>query len=422
MNHDFCPQFNRYVYWLKKPIGWVFAAAVFSLVVGLMVGPQGYVMMVAFLTLLILGSAWPWLSMKGIRCEVVVPDDRASENQQTKIILRIQNLWPLPVFGMMVEGDFLQDTDDDDDRIAFSLKRIPAWSESEFSCSITPRRRGVLPSGEVRLVNGFPFGIYQISKPATHTGRCLVWPAVEQLKGLPESEGTQLRIPGNPSDRSGNDGDTIGVRTYRPGDRVRSIHWAQSIRNQRLMVRERQTLTEVPVSVVLDLTPHHHEGRGSQSSFEWAIRIAATISNQLHQNQSQVQLGCIGLSGDGEYSTNNRMGLRSLMDFLARLPAFEHVAELNHVAGNRTTAKHCSTAGQVFFVGTNRSVFHAQRNCEIQHVVIDICGFASRDQTESAMRKTARVADEPAISISTPRLAGGQLVSQWSRSFGHASH
>jgi hypothetical protein len=36
-NHDFCPNLNVYVYWLKQPIGWVVAATFFSLLIGLFV-------------------------------------------------------------------------------------------------------------------------------------------------------------------------------------------------------------------------------------------------------------------------------------------------------------------------------------------------------------------------------------------------
>ena len=35
-------------------------------------------------------------------------------------------------------------------------------------------------------------------------------------------------------DRPGNEGDVIGVRPYRHGDRLRSIHWAQTARRDAL--------------------------------------------------------------------------------------------------------------------------------------------------------------------------------------------
>ena len=56
-NYDFCPSWNWFFYWLKEPFGWVVAAIAFSLLIGVLVGPQGYVLAIAFTTLLILGMA-----------------------------------------------------------------------------------------------------------------------------------------------------------------------------------------------------------------------------------------------------------------------------------------------------------------------------------------------------------------------------
>ena len=64
LNYDFCPSANAYLYWLKQPVGWVVCGAIASLLVGLFIGPQGYVLTGAFLTLLLLGVSWPWLCMR----------------------------------------------------------------------------------------------------------------------------------------------------------------------------------------------------------------------------------------------------------------------------------------------------------------------------------------------------------------------
>jgi hypothetical protein len=54
LNHDFCPGLNRYVYVLKKPLGWTICGAAFSALVGFFIGPQGFVLMWSFLALLVM--------------------------------------------------------------------------------------------------------------------------------------------------------------------------------------------------------------------------------------------------------------------------------------------------------------------------------------------------------------------------------
>lgn len=415
-NHDFCPQVNPYVYWLKKPVVWVVAAIIFSLLVGLMIGPQGYVMAIAFLTLLLLGLVWPWLSMRGIRCQLILPDDRMWENRNVNMIFRVQNFWPLPIIGMMVEGDFLQELSPGEERIAFSLKRVPAWCETEYQISITPQQRGRLPSGEVRIKNGFPFGLIDISRPVSRSGASLVWPACESLDGHPPARGTPFNVLGALQDQSGNDGETIGVRDYRHGDRLRNIHWAQTVRSRRLMVRERQTHCATAATVLLDLSPGHHAGQGVNSSFEWAIRIAATVCYQLHGARSPVRLHCVGLADDKPRVTDNNYGIRKIMDFLACLPTFAEAQESGRQTKvNSSNEPSPSLVGRTFFIGTCRSKSVSRLSGDIDPIVIKLSGFLTEEGMTNLV--TEQLPVNSGILVTTPQLAASQLDREWRRSF-----
>ena len=80
LNYDFCPWANRYVYWLKDPIGWVVCGALFSALVGFFLGPQGFVLMWSFIALLVVGAVWPWLCMKRLECRLLFDRSRVQEN------------------------------------------------------------------------------------------------------------------------------------------------------------------------------------------------------------------------------------------------------------------------------------------------------------------------------------------------------
>ncbi len=68
LNHDFCPWANRYVYWLKQPIGWFILAATAALVIGVSVAPHALVIFAAISVVIVLGVAWPWIGVRGISC------------------------------------------------------------------------------------------------------------------------------------------------------------------------------------------------------------------------------------------------------------------------------------------------------------------------------------------------------------------
>ncbi|MEL7497630.1 MAG: DUF58 domain-containing protein [Planctomycetota bacterium] len=323
LNYDFCPQFNQYVYWLKKPFGWVICGALISALVGFLIGPQGFVLMWSFIALLLIGAVWPWLGMKGVTCQLRFDDTRACEGETTKAILEVSNRWPIPVFGLTVEGEFLQDIETEEDRIAVGLQRIPGWSVCQFEWDFEPERRGILPAKTPRIANGFPFGIYRSERNINVDQQTIVWPRRQPLEGHPDVDGDQFNVMGLLSDRVGEDGEVIGVRPFRDGDSIRNVHWQKTAATQQVVIKERQKLAQRLMEVVVDLTPSTHGGKGSQNSYEWAIRIAGNICRKLHQSKSQVGIICLGLPNEIESRSNNQWGLEPLLDYLAILPPLD---------------------------------------------------------------------------------------------------
>ena len=434
-NYDFCPRLSGVDNMLKQPLGWVISAIVGSLLVGMFIGPQGYILALSFLALLVLGLAWPWISMKGIRCQLILPDQRVEENQELEMVFNVKNYWPLPVFGLMVKGEFLQESEAGEP-VAFSLKRVGAWSESKFRIPITPRRRGKLPTGQVTVASGFPFGLMDISKTVNALQPTVVWPTCVPLDGFPISDSTLSLLQGALRDRSGNEGDSIGVRTYRNGDRLRNIHWAQSIRSQTLMVRERQSIASTGSTVFLDLSPDYHEGTGINSSFEWAIRTAASICKHLHETRSPVQVVSFGLSEQTQVCENNRNGIRPIMDFLANLPTLDDALKLGEfLDGQQNGSLHSyanSACGYLFVIGASRSkqiqfAVSRERASNITPIVVDTEGFKSDDEllsfrqtSESLTSREDRSNNRKTILIKTPQAAADELVYGWNRSFSDA--
>ena len=354
LNYDFCPRANSFVYWLKQPVGWVVYAIAASLLVGFFVGPQGFVLAGAFVALLVLGVLWPWLCMKGISCELKFTQPRSVEGEPINVTLEVINRLPVPTFGLMIQGKFLQNLIHDDDEIAVSLKHVPGWSVSSFQWPLVPNRRGELPTESPHLSTGFPFGLYQMSKTVQIIGRTIVWPKTSELETPVETIGTQFAIDATAGRQSGNDGETIGVRDYRYGDSVRNIHWSQTARHNRLILREKQSHTQTPMRVVLDLTPEHHQGLGSQGTYEKAIRLAASICSELHRHQFQIDLDCLGLAEDVPAKANNRRGLNSMLDFLAQLPVFDIKSVLQVLDKPNVTATIKSSRVFTFLIHTER--------------------------------------------------------------------
>jgi len=317
--HDFCPWMNRYVYWLKQPVGWFVTGAFAAALTAYYLDPQMWVVVGALAGVMLLGVAWPWLALRGAAAELTFDRRRCRENDRVTVRLKIHNYWPLPLWGLAVEnGFFLMDASEDaQERPLVAIERVSGWSCSVFVFEFRPESRGVYPRATVQLATGFPFGIWRSSKEVQVEGELLVWPATTRLMSIPALRGDIADVIGTLFDRSGYEGDVIGARQYRAGDSLRSIHWAHSARRESMIVTERQSCARQPVMITVDLAAFPPAGGagGSAASLETAIRVAASIAREFHTHHAEVRFVLGGLNLVMEPAT---VGLHRLLDALAR--------------------------------------------------------------------------------------------------------
>jgi uncharacterized protein (DUF58 family) len=91
------------------------------------------------------------------------------------------------------------------------------------------------------------------------------------------------------SGASGGDPD-VGIRNYRNGDDIRTIHWRASARHDELMVRLEEPVSHGGAVVMLDHRARAHAGEGAGSSLETAVTLAASISLHLLSADHQMRL------------------------------------------------------------------------------------------------------------------------------------
>jgi uncharacterized protein (DUF58 family) len=315
LNYDFCPWANRYVYWLKQPIGWFVLAATAALFIGLTVSPQALFVFAAILVVIVVGVAWPWLGLRGISCELAFDRRRASEGATVRVLVTIVNRWPFPVWGLAVErGFFLKAADDANDQPAASLARIPVWSRATFSWDFEPNRRGRYPIDNPQIASGFPFGIWHGRRPIKVLDELLVWPRMADLTSVPPVRGRAAAVAGTASRHIGHEGDMSGVRPFRPGDWLRHVHWAQTAKHDRLIVRERQATGRRSVELVIDVDRESHPQHVETDSLEEVIRVGASIGRQFHAHHTSVS---VRFDGQTLLVSPEPAGLNRLLDTLA---------------------------------------------------------------------------------------------------------
>jgi uncharacterized protein (DUF58 family) len=164
--------------------------------------------------------------------------------------------------------------------------------------TLRPPTRGVFPVGPLHIEYGDPFGLAAGSAALGGIQQLSVVPAVVPFG----TDGPSI-LSGDGSARlvqrrsSGSDDDLI-TREYRSGDALRRVHWRASARHGELMVRQEEQHTFPEARVLIDTREDGYgdawadlggETSGS-GSFEWSVRMVASLGVHLHAAGFEVHL------------------------------------------------------------------------------------------------------------------------------------
>lgn len=323
LHSDFCPSMNRWVYWMKQPFWCLVMALVLSVAVGIFVNTQVLLLTGILIVLAMLGTLLPWVTVRGLECRVRLDQQRGRAGNALLVRLRIRNRFPWPAWGLSLIRGFCADSVtgscEGTNHAGVSLARIPGWSTQEFTWTFVPDTHGQYPLHPPELETGFPFGLIRCACSITSEGRTIVWPAALDLAGVPDS--ATIRCHDNtPADNSAGDfGDLLGTRFFRHGDSLRRIHWAQTARQQKLIVCERQAMARSQVRLLVDVSHASHPQHQIQShscvpSLELVIRTAAAICESLYQQQCRVELQ---IGTERPIHGDSLQGFRKQMDSLS---------------------------------------------------------------------------------------------------------
>jgi uncharacterized protein (DUF58 family) len=194
--------------------------------------------------------------------------------------------------------------------IASLFKNRPAQLIYQTTC----HRRGLHHFSPTPLFSKGPFGFFGSRRTLPASGEVLVYPQYYPLKRirLLENKG----FAGKHVVRPGAGSEVIGAREYRSGDSLRRVHWRSTARLGSLVVKEFSDDDQLTLAVVLDLSREGNVGQGKFSTFETAIRLAASLGYYADQHKIPFQL-----FGRGHSRTPPATALSwwGTLDYLARV-------------------------------------------------------------------------------------------------------
>ena len=173
----------------------------------------------------------------------------------------------LPAYGLVVR--------DSDGRAAIHDSMLATRDRRRHSVEVNFPDRGRHELGAWRLDVLLPLGFFLKSKVLIFDREVLVYPRLLPMSSASVRRGGGRRSPDALESR-GREGEVTQLRDFREGDELRSLHWKQTARQQRLIVVERQKATEKSVFFVVDPRLEDPADPRQRDRFEHVVSEVAT--------------------------------------------------------------------------------------------------------------------------------------------------
>ena len=261
------------------------------------------------LATLITGFTWPRWLVRRLSVSRRGPS-RAEEGETILFRVVLENRGWLPRF-MIEVVDHLPFVGLDDpsggasQKVLGMLAYLPGRKRQQFDVPVVCEKRGYYLLGPVGLASSFPLGLTE-AKVSGNEGiqNLTIYPDVFpilslSLRGAP----SQIHRGGYLLPEGAGAAEFSGLREYRRGDNPRHVHWPTTARLNELMVREYEPLASACLYIALDQAAESNIGLGRESTFEYAVRIAASMGRSACTQNIRTRI-----AGEGRRSLRSSSG------------------------------------------------------------------------------------------------------------------
>jgi uncharacterized protein (DUF58 family) len=164
---------------------------------------------------------------------------------------------------------------------------------TEGICSL----RGLFTLGPWKAHASDPLGLFEVIFDYPESQSILVYPPVVHLP--------TVRLPRGAATGTGRTSrravevttNAAGVRAYSPGDSLNRVHWRTTARQETLMVKTFDLEPSGDLWIVLDLDAAVQAGTGEESTEEYGIILASSLSDRVLRQNRAVGLVAYGSVG-----------------------------------------------------------------------------------------------------------------------------
>lgn len=286
-------------------------------------------------SLLVLSAVLPWFSLKSVQVEreVILPAhgfpsglDGPMEDETVVIKLKVTNRGRLARYFVSI-GEDCPFEQPEKRRHTFFIPYLRPGTTS-FSYVATGYHRGHYASANTTLQSGDPLGFRVRRQTFSLPLNLTVYPPYYPMQGLPMTDAIWTDWGSAIKSRAANE--IYGSREYQPGEPLKYVHWRNTARMGRFMLKEFEQAGKGSLAVAFETKDNFGEGR--ETTLEYCVKIAASLSRLCTDSGRSLDI----LAGEAPLLD---AGWHNAMDYLARLGKGEYedsLTELTAAASAQT--------------------------------------------------------------------------------------
>ena len=246
-----------------------------------------------------LSLAMPWLAVMSlsVRRRVVRIEGRPgslgpSEGDLVRVETGVQNtrVWPRYLLTVSWQCPLVQP---EDSHLRYFLPHLGAADSMVLDSTLRCYRRGLYQFDPAHVESKGPFGLFRRRRSLPAALSVLVYPRIYPMQSLPLLDGTQGTGSRPRKVREGQE--MASTRHYFPGDPLRSIHWRNTARTGKLMVKEYEDTQDN--TLVITFSSSQDTGLGPDTTLEYSIKLAASVASYVQGRGAHVRVVTGDLSG-----------------------------------------------------------------------------------------------------------------------------
>jgi uncharacterized protein (DUF58 family) len=269
---------------------------------------------------------------------------------------------------------------------------VPWTNSLSWTMRIQTRTRGVYDLGPISVVSRDLFNIFSKQRPFGERHSVTVLPKVLDLPGF-EVPAAQLYGDSSTRQRSPNvTPHASSIRDYAPGDALSRVHWNSTARMGKLMSKEFDLGRASEVWILLDLERSVQAGELEESTDEYAVTIAASLTKR--HLDSELPVGLVAI-GDERYFLPAETGAGQfdrIMQYLALAkaegdtPLDETLADYEPLWGHNATLVVITSSPKTdWIVGVSELMRRGVRTAVIQLDLQSFGGVADAETSSAEM-------------------------------------